>query len=618
MDHSYGRPRGRPWAALVAVIALLAGLSGGAPAQSAGGRTYTLDADFDEGILTGLNHAAPNHDQLQLNQQSSTFPFIWVANSGEGTISKLDTRTGTELGRYRTAPAGYGTNPSRTTVDLNGDVWVGNRNGNTVTKVGLNENGNCVDRNANGVIDTSTGGGDVKPWSGATPGDECILLHVAFPAGQGSNVRMVAIDAQNNVYAGASNSGWFHYIDGYNGAILRSRTNSAGINYGGVVDPEGNLWIATLWSRRLLKYNPVTDTFQNINLPHTSYGLGIDKFGHIWHSGFESRTISRIRRSDGTIMGTYAIPGGCDSRGVAVEDNGDVWVANTCSNSAGHLGNDGTNKGTVPVGGAPTGAAIDGDGKVWITNLGTHNATRIDPATNATHTFAVGLSPYNYSDMTGHIIRNITTTRGTWAVIYDSGTSGTGWGTLTWHGTTPADTSISGRVRAADTVAGLGAQAYAGVGNGVAFNGVTGRYIQIEMTLQTIRDGVTPVLYDVNIEPEVPCDPSPSLTWQAPLSPATPHALAAADSLNIRFRWGTCNQFHHDETVLMIVRDQGNAQFPVTANVYNWDIAIHDATQEYSQPFNPSWYAIPPGSVLEIEVYMGGQFAGEALVHVTP
>jgi hypothetical protein len=33
-----------------------------------------------------------------------TFPYIWIANSGEGTISKLDVRTGQELGRYRTAP----------------------------------------------------------------------------------------------------------------------------------------------------------------------------------------------------------------------------------------------------------------------------------------------------------------------------------------------------------------------------------------------------------------------------------------------------------------------------------------------------------------------------------
>lgn len=69
---------------------------------------------------------------------------------------------GAELGRYRTGP-GNG-NPSRTTVDQDGNVWVGNRNNNTITKVGLLEFGQCVDRNGDGAITTSTGGTDVKDW----------------------------------------------------------------------------------------------------------------------------------------------------------------------------------------------------------------------------------------------------------------------------------------------------------------------------------------------------------------------------------------------------------------------------------------------------------------------
>ena len=38
-------------------------------------RTYTLDADFDEGTLLNLNHD-PNHDQLQLNRVTQPFPFV--------------------------------------------------------------------------------------------------------------------------------------------------------------------------------------------------------------------------------------------------------------------------------------------------------------------------------------------------------------------------------------------------------------------------------------------------------------------------------------------------------------------------------------------------------------
>jgi len=105
-------------------------------------RVYTLDADFDNSswpgkppaILQGVNHDAPNHDQLQLDQHNvgAAFPFVWVANSGESTVSKIDTTTGKEVARYYTGPPDYYGNykylsPSRTAVDLDGNCWVGNR-----------------------------------------------------------------------------------------------------------------------------------------------------------------------------------------------------------------------------------------------------------------------------------------------------------------------------------------------------------------------------------------------------------------------------------------------------------------------------------------------------------
>ncbi len=52
-------------------------------------------------------------------------------------------------------------NPSRSTVDANGGVWTGNRDewGNglgSVVHIGLKELGQCVDRNGDGKITTST------------------------------------------------------------------------------------------------------------------------------------------------------------------------------------------------------------------------------------------------------------------------------------------------------------------------------------------------------------------------------------------------------------------------------------------------------------------------------
>lgn len=117
-------------------------------------QNYTYDSDFEKGTLVNLE-LNPNHDQLQLtNKSQSSFSFIWVPNSNEGTVSKVDTVTGQEVARYRTGPQNNG-NPSRTTVDLDGSCWLGNRQTGTAVKIGLLENGGYIDRNHNGIIETS-------------------------------------------------------------------------------------------------------------------------------------------------------------------------------------------------------------------------------------------------------------------------------------------------------------------------------------------------------------------------------------------------------------------------------------------------------------------------------
>ena len=60
------------------------------------------------------------------------FSYVWIANSTEGTVSKINTRTGIEEGRYLTRADGAG-NPSRTSVSVDGSAAaVANRHGGVV------------------------------------------------------------------------------------------------------------------------------------------------------------------------------------------------------------------------------------------------------------------------------------------------------------------------------------------------------------------------------------------------------------------------------------------------------------------------------------------------------
>jgi len=491
-------------------------------------RTYTLDEDFDEGILVGVNHDAPNHDQLQLNKVTTRFPFIWVAASGKGTVVKISTETGAVLGEYLSAPNGRGRNPSRTTVDLNGNVWVANRDEydggrGSVVRIGLLENHQCVDRNRNGVIDTSTGLGDIRPWlnpSGvdsnggvSSAQDECIINYTRVT---GTGTRTVAVDANNDVWVGGLGDLDHEKLSGITGAPFPGTQFNLGCGgYGGVIDGNGVLWSAR-GSGALLRFVP------NATPPPAGsgqclggrgdYGLAIDPAnGHIWHTFLEGNRVAELD-SEGRLLHVYG-HGYYYAQGVVVDGRGNVWVANSLYGSTvGHLRTDGTFVGNVNVGSGPTGVSVDTNGKVWATNYNSWNVVRIDPdagplggggyrvgAVDLTVGLGSNAYPYNYSDMTGGVLFGAVVGRGTWTVIHDSKAVGTNWGSVSWTSDEPPGTLVQARARSAGTVSGLSGSTYVDAPNGADIEVPDGRYLQVELTLLANAAGERPIVFDVTL-----------------------------------------------------------------------------------------------------------------------
>jgi hypothetical protein len=308
---------------------------------------YTTDEDFDQGTMISVNHDTPYNDQLQLDHPTEPFPFINVAASGRGTVVRIDTESGEILGEYRTAPEGRGLDPSRTTVDLFGNVWTANRaeaeaiDGilyGSAVKIGLiaggtrvDETGSpdpdggylappfgyntCVDRDGDNLIRTSKGLNNLLDWPDITDGaggadglvqdaeDECILIYQRLPGAE--NARHVSVDADNNVWVGGYpyQPRIFYKLDGDTGAILDSfdaRDIGCG-GYGGLIDGNGILWSV---GGPLLRYNPVTRS--GFCIEEYGYGLGIDTNGYIWMSLWDGGIVKIA--SDGTIMPGFPKP----------------------------------------------------------------------------------------------------------------------------------------------------------------------------------------------------------------------------------------------------------------------------------------------------------------------
>ncbi len=346
--------------------------------------------------------------------------FIWIANTAEGTLSKVCTVNGEEVARYVTSPQGAGGDPSRTSVNLHGDMVVTNRSPSSglssVTKF-AGDISDCVDRNNNGQIDTSIGPTDVKDWEQ----DDCMLWNRPLGSTIEIGARATAWDGSEDPDNGKGGHVWIgsllpaqvFKLDGDTGAILE-RKGIPFSAYGGAIDGKGGFWIVDMMCT-------TTSTFGTCRIgrvdmetlettPYTvrsGYGISVDKKGRVWTSGmnavcrFDPNTDDEEERKK--FVGVAGF-----NRGVAVDGDGSVWVANT----DGSLIRVDEEKVEVikrlSVGVAEmVGVAVDFDGNVWTVSQGANAAYKVDPNTYQIQTVPIGQGPYTYSDMTGMQLREV-------------------------------------------------------------------------------------------------------------------------------------------------------------------------------------------------------------------
>jgi hypothetical protein len=361
--------------------------------------------------------------------------YIWIANTAEGTVSKINTRTLIEEARYQTGPNGEADDPSRTSVNLHGDMVVTNRatNGSgsgsvdsSVTKI-AGSTSTCVDSNGNGQIDTSTGPTDVKAWGQ----DECVLWRTVLTGYSGA--RATAWDGTEDPDTGAGGhvmigtvssdimpppfNGRVYRLNGDTGAIEASANLPSGMNaYGGAIDGDDRFWIvnypdAQTKIARMPINNLNSVTVYNVGC---GYGITVDSDGMVWTSGipFGQQCVSRFNPTNNTEtqINTY----GTFNRGLAAGvldtmSEGYIWIADT----SGYLVK--VDMSTLQevdhyqvasgFGATMIGAAIDVDGYVWTVNQAGY-AYKFDPSAETYETVSDLVGPYTYSDMTGTQLSN--------------------------------------------------------------------------------------------------------------------------------------------------------------------------------------------------------------------
>ena len=421
---------------------------------------------------------SPQQGGLVVSLEEEDTGYMWLPNTAESTMSKWDPSTAPprELGRYRVGlPQGEcpgsccwddGCNmPSRVGIDGHGDAYVANRGfamQGTVTKIAARIE-DCVDRNNNGQIETSTG-----PNALAYGADECVLW-TANAGAPGNVLRALAIDLGD-----AQEPDGYVWVGGYNNRKMWKMHPDDGrilgeydVNvqpYGAIATADGNLWLSTLGEGRLQSINTrtgdvnaVVENPQALRGCASSYGIGLDHLGRIWMNGWSCPdAIAYDPRDDTWCRMGLAFPdaGGNNmtvGRGITVDAAGRMWAA---------IGGDGQShvawwsaedcvagqSNDVPQNQllaapanttGPSAVGADLQGKIWLAHKDSQRLVRIDPDNNfAMDAFAGTNRVYSYSDFTG-VVRRLGVGRGSYVEDFQASCNAPTWTDLTWRARVP-------------------------------------------------------------------------------------------------------------------------------------------------------------------------------------
>jgi hypothetical protein len=454
-------------------------------------RTFTTNADFEGGTLSGVNDDSAPGDLL-MNEARSVFetPYLWTPNSLENTITKIETLTGNVVGTYPLQKDGVlCTNPSRTTVNLDNDVWVMCRGSANAAKV------SAIDGSVVMIV----------PLEGVPRG--------------------VAIDAQGYIWIGCGDDVLndldpvWKLEEATGACVLGDRPDCQGPPlmipdwpYGAAVDQHGYLWELSNyhWSGgALTKIDTTTDTivgtyFRTDGGCSQFYGLAIDQLGDVWTGNLGCDDVLKFEGATGNFIGGY-FSGGSNTRGVAVDLDGNVWVANSGTNTATKLnGRTGEILRTLNVGLHPIGIGVDAYGHVWVVNKDSSDVYKINGITFESEAIPVGMGPYTYSDMMGTALRTITLRAdgaAYWTVNYDTGMDSPFWRTVSWSAEVPSETNLRVHTRCAAIEADLYSAAWGGwLDAPGAIDCQSARWIQVEVEFSSGDLSSTPVLNDLTIE----------------------------------------------------------------------------------------------------------------------
>jgi YVTN family beta-propeller protein len=265
---------------------------------------------------------------------------VWVANSGDGTVLRIDSSTNKVVG---SAKVGHG--PAAIAVGQGG-VWVANALDGTVSR-----------------LDASTG----------------TVIGAAITVG--SHPDAIAV-GQGGVWVANYTDDTVSRIDSTTGKVIGSTRVGNGPD--AIAVGPSAVWVANYADNTVSRIDPTTGKV----VRSTKVGNGPDAIAvgqsAVWVANHGDNTVSRIDPRTGAVIGN-PIRVGTAPDSIAVGPSA-VWVANATSNTVSHIdsGTGAVVGDAVKVGHSPQAVAV-GRGCFWVANHSDNTVSRINTVARTNH-----------------------------------------------------------------------------------------------------------------------------------------------------------------------------------------------------------------------------------------
>ena len=477
-----------------------------------------------DGVLNGLGTQpeVPLHpscadpNTVCLDASTSSLAHVWIANAASNTVAKINV----DSGDVELLVSSGGVYPSRTAVQPDGSVWIGNRG-----DVAWYENPCNYDFSCSNVIHMAPDGAVI--CRGDVPG----------------TVRAVSLDSDGNVWAGSWSNNKVYKLSGteVDDTLVPPRCKILGVldvagrAYGAVGDATGSVWLAHN-SDWYTSYNPAVQSLQRIDAAdlsvvgtyvpppelsgcYNNYGITVDGQGRVLIGSYRCFGVFRFTPETESWEWRH-VPEGTP-RGVAVAADGFIYSALSCvtidcwdwgnatlmvriapdmqSHSVLNLG---------PAAEHPVGASFDNNGRLWTAGRRSNTAVRLDvstwddPVPQADYYPTLGNDPYTYSDMTGLQNLMYTSPKGSWSKVVDALSESVEWQVAEWVGITEEGvTGIAARARSAPSLPALSVSPWTPLAeeSPLDLSALEShhRYLEVEVQLEAFEAGNTPVLQQI-------------------------------------------------------------------------------------------------------------------------